>query len=344
MRDYGITSSKFWIGETGKRLRGNPNLQVLAHYLISSPHAAMSGLYYLPKMYIAQDTGLPLQVVMEGLRSLSEEGFCTYDEATEIVFVHKMSRYQMGDALKFTDNKRTGLIREISKLPKTVLINMFFKEYGKAYNISEDDIKPYLTSPLEAPYIPPSKPLRIQDQDQEHSQDHDQVEGKCAEVSGREERDPTGPLSLGFEEPDRKPEQDDAHQIPPDASPRLLAIVEAMQRVEFDVPGKGPETIWKNAKRPGQLAAKLEKTCPAVDIPALIEKLAGWTVANPSRAKRDLGKFLWNAATREQDNPRPASHFQQQWRGGRNEVEQPPRKIVDLTEVVAKMADRLGRE
>jgi hypothetical protein len=39
-----------------------------------------------------------------------------------------------------------------------------------------------------------------------------------------------------------------------------------------------------------------------------------------------------------------AGQFQQQWRGGHNEPEQPPRKIVDLTEVVAKMADRLGRE
>jgi hypothetical protein len=164
------------------------------------------------------------------------------------------------------------------------------------------------------------------------------------EVSGREERDPTGDLSLGFSEPDRTPDQDAGHQLPPDASPGLLAIVEAMQRVEFDVPGRGPETIWKNAKRPAQLAANLEKSCPAVDVPALIGKLAGWTVANPGRAKRDLGKFLWNAATREQDNPRPAGQFQQQWRGGHNEVEQPPRKIVDLTEVVAKMADRLGRE
>jgi hypothetical protein len=113
-----------------------------------------------------------------------------------------------------------------------------------------------------------------------------------------------GTLSLGFEEPDREPDQDAGHQLPPNASPRLLAIVEAMKRAEFDVPGKGPETIWKNAKRPAQLAANLEKSCPGVDVPALIDKLAGWTVANPGRAKRDLGKFLWNAAIQDQEKPR----------------------------------------
>jgi len=91
---------------------------------------------------------------------------------------------------------------------------------------------------------------------------------------------------------------------PPDASDRLRAIFKAMTEVTFLVPGKGEQTIWQNAKRPEALATKLDESCPGVNVPALIGKLGGWTFANPKRSKRDLARFVWNAASREQDNPR----------------------------------------
>ena len=57
MRDYGIVSPRFWIGETGKKLRGNPNEQVLALYLMTSPHANMIGVFHCPILYMAHETG-----------------------------------------------------------------------------------------------------------------------------------------------------------------------------------------------------------------------------------------------------------------------------------------------
>jgi len=79
-----------------------------------------------------------------------------------------------------------------------------------------------------------------------------------------------------------------------------------MQTVKFLVPGKGDETMWKNIgnKRGPGLAAKFEDACPGVQVDKLITNLAGWTYANPRKGKRDLGRFVWNAAVKEQDQPK----------------------------------------
>lgn len=65
MRDYGKVSPHFWIGRTGKELRqAGPESQLVALYLLTSPHANMIGLYYMPLAFLSHETGL----TMEGLR------------------------------------------------------------------------------------------------------------------------------------------------------------------------------------------------------------------------------------------------------------------------------------
>jgi hypothetical protein len=59
MREYARVSPQIWLGETGRKLRGYPEAQIVAYYLLSSPHANMIGLYYLPIIYLAHETGLP---------------------------------------------------------------------------------------------------------------------------------------------------------------------------------------------------------------------------------------------------------------------------------------------
>ncbi|MFT3789627.1 MAG: hypothetical protein QM741_00825 [Rudaea sp.] len=58
MRDYGKVSPQFWIGKTGKRLRGNLEAQIVAMYLMTAPAASMTGVYYCPLVSIAHETGL----------------------------------------------------------------------------------------------------------------------------------------------------------------------------------------------------------------------------------------------------------------------------------------------
>ena len=86
MRDYAKVGPKFWIGATGKRLRAaGLEAQVVAMYLMTSPHANMLGLYYIPLEYIKHESGLTLEGASKGLQSCIEVGFCEYDTASEMV-------------------------------------------------------------------------------------------------------------------------------------------------------------------------------------------------------------------------------------------------------------------
>lgn len=161
MRDYGKVAPQFWTGETGRKLKASgAEAVVVAMYLMTSPHATMTGLYYLPKLYLAHDTGLDMEGASKGLARACEAGFCTYDEASEYVFVHAMARYQVGESLKADDNRCKGVRNELSKVPKGPLLKAFIETYGAAFHLQD-------LSPSEAP----SKPLRSQEQEQEQEQE-----------------------------------------------------------------------------------------------------------------------------------------------------------------------------
>ena len=165
MREYGKVAPTFWTGHTGKQIRAmGPDAQVIALYLMTSPHANMLGLYYLPLPYIAHETGSPFEGACKALQSLSEASFCSYDHDAEMVFVHEMAKYQIGEELKPTDKRVLGIERELSKLPKTNLIHDFMGRYAGPFHLSSNGKK---TSPSEAP----CKPLRSQEQEQEQEQE-----------------------------------------------------------------------------------------------------------------------------------------------------------------------------
>ena len=171
MRDYGIVSPKFWIGETGKSLRGDRDAQIVALYLMTSPHANMIGVYHCPLIYIAEETGSPLKGASKALRRLSEGGFCEVDEDFSVIFVKTMIEWQIGKALDVKDNRVKSIRREVENIISPRLKQRFLITHGRRYHLIDEHWKP---SPFEAP----SKPLRSQDQDQdqdqEQEQDHDQ--------------------------------------------------------------------------------------------------------------------------------------------------------------------------
>src|SRR5690625_3120250 len=104
MRDYGKVAPQFWTGSTGKELRAHGHEAVIVGlYLMTSPHANMIGLYYLPVLYIAHETGLGLEGARKGLQRACEAGFCTYDDTSEYVFVHAMARFQIAHSWKPAD-------------------------------------------------------------------------------------------------------------------------------------------------------------------------------------------------------------------------------------------------
>jgi len=172
MRDYSKVSPKFWIGATGKALRkAGAEAQVVALYLMSSPHSNMIGLFYQPSMYIAHETGLGIEGASKGLTRAIEAGFCLYDEASEVVYVPEMARFQIGDLLTEADKRCKGVQNEYDSIPDNPFLTLFFDRYATAFHLTKKrGANSAQTSPSEAP----SMDLRSQEQEQEQEQEQDQ--------------------------------------------------------------------------------------------------------------------------------------------------------------------------
>jgi hypothetical protein len=165
MRDYGKVSPKFWIGQTGKALRKHGlEAQLVALYLLTCPHANMLGLYYLPKAFMAHETGLGFEGASKGLQGCIEAEFCRYDDNSEMVWVMEMARFQIADQLKDKDLRIKGVQNEYDSLPENPYLGAFFDMYSKAFCMSFNRIQGSL-------FEAPSKPLASQEQEQEQEQE-----------------------------------------------------------------------------------------------------------------------------------------------------------------------------
>lgn len=151
MRDYSKISGSFWTGRTGKHIRRDMEAQIVAMYLLTSPHANMIGVFNLPIGYIQIDTGLSFEGATKGLARLSEEGFCTYDDDSEMVFVHEMAKYQIGESLKPTDNRVKDIQKQVDNLPESPIKSAFVDKYCDVFLLNNPK---GVASPLEAPPKP----------------------------------------------------------------------------------------------------------------------------------------------------------------------------------------------
>ena len=136
MREYGMLGPGFWIGATGKRLRGSRAAQVVAAYLISSPHANMLGLYYLPMPFLVHETGMSFEEASEGLQRCIEAGFCRYDEASEFVWVLNMALYQIGSDLSPKDNRCKGVQAEYDRMPQNPFLSDFYERFSGVFHMT----------------------------------------------------------------------------------------------------------------------------------------------------------------------------------------------------------------
>jgi len=155
MRDYSKVSGAFWTGKTGKSLRGDHLSQTIAFYLMTSPHSNMIGVFYCPISYIAHDIGSSFEGASESLKKLCEGGFCTYDEDAEMVWVHEMARFQIGDSLKPTDNRVIDIQKQYSNLAESLIKTGFYARYKDCFHLKQQKEK---ASPSKAPSQVPLKP------------------------------------------------------------------------------------------------------------------------------------------------------------------------------------------
>lgn len=141
MRDYGKVSPLFWTGKTGKGLRGAMEAQIVALYLMTSPHSSMIGVFHLPLMYVAHETGLTLEGASKGLARCSEAQFCTYDEETETIFVHEMAAHQVGAELKDNDKRLISVRKQYAAMAEGRIKSAFQARYGDAYGLPKPEKK-----------------------------------------------------------------------------------------------------------------------------------------------------------------------------------------------------------
>lgn len=162
MRDYAKVTPQFWLGGTGKALRGDREAQLVALYLMTSPHATMIGVFHCPVMYIAHETGLSIEGASKGLQRVIEEGFCTFDHDRELVWVHEMARFQISDELKPKDNQVQSVRRAFLQIPECQIRRGFHARYKAAFHLPDieesgaDDqgAMKGLATPFEAPSKP----------------------------------------------------------------------------------------------------------------------------------------------------------------------------------------------
>ena len=179
MRDYGKVSPRFWIGETGRKLRKMPDAQRIAMYLMTAPMAEMTGVFYCPIATILNDVGAPyeglarvhedpseghlrgVEGVKRALEALKELNFCFYDFESEFVFVSEMARCQIAEKLKPSDNQVKGIRKLVGTKPMRA---RFIARYNKDFSLGfDEEIEEKPASPLEAPL----EPLRSQEQEQD---------------------------------------------------------------------------------------------------------------------------------------------------------------------------------
>lgn len=197
MRDYARVAPAFWTKGSGKALRGNPDAQLVALYLVTCPWSNMIGLYYLPLATAAHETGLKLETLRKALRSIETARFAYYDEISEFAWVPNGATYQIGEFLASGDKRQKGVLRELYQFRSHRFAAMFFDRYAEPYGLSRPS---WLGETSETQL----KPLACQDQDQEqeHAQDQEQEQKQTREgsfgVSGQKQTAlalvPTEPL------------------------------------------------------------------------------------------------------------------------------------------------------
>ncbi len=163
MRDYAKVSPKFWIGSTGRQLRGDLEGQVIANYLMHGPQSTMLGLYYMPLPTLCHETGIGLEGASKALRRLSDLDFSSYDLQSEWVWVHEMAKFQIGDRLSPNDKQVKGVRRQFGECLKCAFARQFLDRYREAFHLQDfEGLIPDAVKPSEGAAsndVTPSEPL-----------------------------------------------------------------------------------------------------------------------------------------------------------------------------------------
>ena len=101
-----------------------PLVRYLYSYFCTCPNSHFSGLYYLPKVTIMDETGLNRNELDRGMDTLIDRGILMYDGVNDVVFVVKMLKSQVKNANP-NQKQKAGIVNHFHNLHNTTLINDF---------------------------------------------------------------------------------------------------------------------------------------------------------------------------------------------------------------------------
>ncbi|KHE07941.1 hypothetical protein IB70_04730 [Citrobacter braakii] len=259
-----------------------PDGVVMRNYATVSPHANMLGLYYLPVLYLAHETGLGFERASKGLRRAIEAGFCSYDDDSEMVWVHEMAAYQIGTSLSAGDKRCAGVRNEYESLPENPFLSVFYDKYQHHYHLSKrrgNEVKN--TRGIEGA----SKPHGSQEQEQEQEQDQEQNKNL---LRGDEKFHATPPGDSGTEP---------SHAQPSGVRPLSDGVPESPEFIRLPL-NDGAEFVVTEA-----MVSEWAALYPAVDVRQQLRNQCGWLKSEPKRRKtaRGVKKFITGWLAREQD-------------------------------------------
>lgn len=133
MRAYATVRGIFWSRGSGKKLRGDPEAQVLAMYLMSCTHGTACGIFHVALPTIAHEVGFSIEKVREVLSRIQE--IAEYDEEEELCWVPNCAREQIGERLKWKDNKRPKLESELRQFGQHRFVSAFVEKYSSVYEM-----------------------------------------------------------------------------------------------------------------------------------------------------------------------------------------------------------------
>lgn len=135
MRTYATVRGTFWVRGSGKKLRGNPEAQVLAMYLMTCCQGTLCGLFSIALPTIAHETGLSLERLPELFADIGE--IAKYDPEEELCWVPNAAREQLGETMAPKDKRRVGLLRELKQFEGHAFHREFIQLYWEAYSLEK---------------------------------------------------------------------------------------------------------------------------------------------------------------------------------------------------------------
>lgn len=174
---YATVHTKMWQDNKFRAL-DQPD-RMLFLYLLTSPHGNMIGYYYLPKAYIAADTGMDARQVEGSIQTLHHLGMVLYDDEAQMVLLKQFLKYNPIS----NENQVKGAVQLIKELPESWL-TMEFLGCIEAHCPDHTDRFEAPMKPLRSPYEAPSNGLgmpieeQVQDQVQDQVQQQEGVQGE----------------------------------------------------------------------------------------------------------------------------------------------------------------------